>query len=395
LPFLAEKLLPMTFTGGNKMVEISTRKIKKQLLSEIETLKDKRGFLHAGLPRFNRLFGRDAIISAWQLLNIDPEIAKNTIKVLVEYQGDTVNNENEEEPGKIIHEAKGYFPYNYYGAVDTTPLFVILAGFYLRKTKDEKFIKDNWQFIRRAAKWLINYGDKDNDLFIEYQPKNFGGLFHQGWKDGFKDHLKIEPPIDIVEAQGYTYLAFKEAAEMAKLVNDEQLAETFADKAKALKEKFNQVFWMSDRKYFCLGLDRYRKQRKAITSNPGHLLFTGIVDDERTDSVVSRLFGRDLWTAFGIRTHSTKEPDFNPLDYHLGSVWPHDNWIIAQGLKKLGYKDEYQKIKAALLAAHAKIGFLPEFYGVVNNKIAQETEKKACYPQAWASAALLNFLSGR
>jgi len=367
--------------------------IKKQLKEEIALLKDEQGFLRAGLPRFNRLFGRDALIAAWQLLDIDPNIARDTIKVLAELQGDVFNDTTEEEPGKIIHEAKGYFPYNYYGSVDSTPLFLILAGFYFKKTKDAEFIKNHWNNFRRAAKWVINFGDRDNDSFLEYQQKTFGGLYHQGWKDGFKDHLKILAPVRIVEAQGDAYLALKETVGLAESAGENEFADLLEQKAETLKKKFNNAFWMSKAKYFCLALDRDNNQREAITSNPGQLLFTGIVSKEKIEPVVKKLFSRELWTLYGIRTHAISEPDFDPLSYHLGSIWPHDNWIISQGLKKLGFKEEYEKIKAALIAAYEKIGFIPEYYGAVNGKVTIETEKTVNYPQAWASAALLNFLS--
>jgi len=372
---------------------LTTLEIKKQLRKDIELLKDEKGFIRAGLPRFNRLFGRDALITAWQLLDINPDITRETIKILADLEGDVFNETTEEEPGKILHEAKGYFPYNYYGSIDATPLFLILCSFYFCKTKDTRFIKNYWEKIRRAVKWTMNFGDRDNDGFIEYLPKNFGGLYHQGWKDGFKDHLKIEPPVAIVEVQGYAYLAYLEIAELAKLAKDEQLSQTLLSKAINLKEKFNQVFWMPEKRYFCLGLDRGKNPRRAITSNPGHLLFTDIIDKERAADVVKKLFSRELWTPFGIRTHSINEPDFNPTSSHLGSIWPHDNWIISQGLKKLGYKEEYEKIKTALLATYQKIGFVPEFYGVVDNKITLAMEKIVSHPQAWASAGLLNLLS--
>ncbi|MFH1451153.1 MAG: amylo-alpha-1,6-glucosidase [bacterium] len=363
----------------------------KQLIEDIKSLKDERGFICAGLPRFNRLFGRDALITAWQLLIISPDIARSTLKVLAEFQGKIVNNENEEEPGKILHEAKGYFPYNYYGSVDSTPLFLIVAGLYFAKTKDINFLKEYWNNIRAAAKWMINYGDRDNDLFIEYQQKTFGGLYHQGWKDSFKDELNILAPVAIVEVQGYAYFAFCETAKLAEAVGEKEFSQLLNDKAGLLKEKFNKSFWMDKEKYFCLGLDRKKEQRLAITSNPGQLLFTGIVDEEKVGYVVTALFSKELWTPYGIRTCSTKEPDFNPLSYHLGSVWPHDNWIIAQGLKKQGYKKEYEKVKAAITAAYEEISFIPEFYGVVKDKISLATEKTPSHPQAWASGALLNF----
>jgi len=376
-------------------------KIRRKVLSEIKQLKDKRGFLKAGLPRFNRLFGRDALISAWQLLDKNPGICQATLEILSQYQGKVFKDEREEEPGKILHETnlekshhpEDRFPFPYYGSVDSTPLFLILFSFYYKKTKNNKFFNNHWENILRAINWIEECGDKDKDLFLEYQQKNEKGLFHQGWKDGFEDHLKIKPPVAIVEAQGYQYLALKEAALLSEIKKDWDLSDKLNERAWELKKKFNQDFWMNDKNYFTLALNGKKEQRKAITSNPGHLLFTGILKEEKIDFVVNQLFENDLWTPFGIRTHSTLEPDFNPISYHFGSIWPNDNWIISQGLRKLGRKKEYQKIKNAILLAYDQIGYLPEFYGVVDGKITLKMEKAPCYPQAWSSGALFNFLS--
>jgi len=376
-------------------------KIRRKVLSEIKQLKDKRGFLKAGLPRFNRLFGRDALISAWQLLDKNPGICQATLEILSQYQGKVFKDERDEEPGKILHETnlekshhpEDRFPFPYYGSVDSTPLFLILFSFYYKKTKNNKFFNNHWENILRAINWIEECGDKDKDLFLEYQQKNEKGLFHQGWKDGFEDHLKIKPPVAIVEAQGYQYLALKEAALLSEIKKDWDLSDKLNERAWELKKKFNQDFWMNDKNYFTLALNGKKEQRKAITSNPGHLLFTGILKEEKIDFVVNQLFENDLWTPFGIRTHSTLEPDFNPISYHFGSIWPNDNWIISQGLRKLGRKKEYQKIKNAILLAYDQIGYLPEFYGVVDGKITLKMEKAPCYPQAWSSGALFNFLS--
>ena len=376
-------------------------RIKRKALAEIRQLKDKKGFIRAGLPRFNRLFGRDSLIAAWQLLDKNPGICQATLEILSQYQGKIFNDEREEEPGKIIHETdleKSHHPENsyplpYYGSIDSTPLFLILFSFYYKKTKNLKFLNSRWENILKAVNWIEECGDKDKDLFLEYQRKNPKGLFHQGWKDGFEDHLKIEPPVAIAEIQGYQHLALREVAYLAEIKKDWDLVDKLEERAWELKKKFNQDFWMAPKNYFALALDGKKQQRKAITSNSGHLLFTGVLRDEKIDFVVKRLFQDDLWTPFGIRTHSTLEPDFDPKSYHLGSIWPHDNWIIAQGLKKLGYEKEYQKIKKAILLAYERLGFLPEFYGVVNGEITLEMKKTPCYPQAWSSGALFNFLS--
>jgi glycogen debranching enzyme len=371
---------------------------KRQLLREIKKLKDRKGFLKAGLPRLDWLFGRDSLIAAWQLLDWNPGICKATLEILSQLQGKVINDEREEEPGKIIHETdlekdwhpKGFFPFPYYGSVDSTPLYLIVFSFYFKKTKDKKFLRSRWENILMALNWMEDYGDKDKDYFLEYQRKNPKGQFHQGWKDCVEDHLKIEPPVAIVEAQGYQYLALKEISEIAEMRKDLDLAKKLRERAKNLKEEFNKKFWMKDIKYFALALDGKKEQRKAITSNPGHLLFTGILEEDKIKSVVYRLFEPDLWSPYGIRTHSIREPDFDSESSHLGAVWPHDNWIIAQGLKEPGLKKELTRIKEAIFSAYKEIGFLPEYYGVRGEKIIRVSE--ACYPQAWATCALLNFL---
>lgn len=375
--------------------------LKQKIWLEIKRLKDRRGFLIAGLPSFDRLFGRDALISAWQLLEKHPGIAQATLEILSQYQGKVINKEREEEPGKILHETElksklhpeGHFPFPYFGSVDSTLLFLIVFSFYYKKTQDKKFLNLHWENILKAVNWIIEYGDKDKDYFIEYQRQNQKGLFHQGWKDSFEDHLKIEPAVALVEVQGYQYLALRETALLAEEKKDWDLVDKLEERAWQLKKKFNEKFWMEEKNYFALALDGKKQQKRSITSNPGHLLFTGIIrEKEKIDLVVKRLFAKDMFTPYGIRTHSELEEDFDPKSYHLGSVWPHDNWIIAQGLKKLGYIKEYKKIKNAILRAYKEIGYLPEYYGVLEGKIILDLPKLPCYPQAWSSGALFSFL---
>jgi glycogen debranching enzyme len=377
---------------------IDIEKLKK----EIESLKHPRGFLLAGMPRFDKLFGRDSIISSWQLLDYEINIAKNTLEILSELQGKEIDHFKEEEPGKILHEtdliSKKHpyrnWPFPYYGSIDSTLLYLILFYFYFEKTKDKNFIEKYWANIEKAIDWIFNYGDKDKNFFIEYEKKNPEGLDNQGWKDS--SGLKIKPPVEIVEVQGYEYLALEGVAYLAGILNkDKNFIKRLKERAKDLKEKFNQEFWMDDKKFFSLALDGDKKQVKKITSNPGHLLFTGIIEEDKIDLVVKRLFEDDMWTSYGIRTHSSLEEDFDPLSYHLGSVWPHDNWIIAQGLKKLGYQKEYDKIKEAIIRAYEEIGYLPEYYAVLDDKIIFRglKEKEPDYPQAWATGALINFLT--
>lgn len=374
------------------------KKIKKQLFEEIEKLENKRGFLNAGFPKFDYLFGRDSLISSWQLLKIKPEIEKNTLKILSKLQGKKVNKITGEEPGKILHEypfevkSKGNLPLPNYFSIDSTLLFIILFSFYFKKTKDIKFLNSHWGNILKAIYWIENYGDVDNDLYIEYQRQHKNALLNQGWKDS--DFLRSKQPIALVEVQGYQYLALKEVIYLAKVKGENKLAQKLEKRSQLLRENFNNDFWMENLKYFALGFDGNKKQIKKITSNPGHLLFTRIINDKRkVELVVKRLFKKDLFTLYGIRTHSSNEDDFDPKSYHLGSVWPFDNWIIAQGLKNYGYLKEYQKIKKAILRAYNKLGFLPEYYAVIDKKIIIDLPSKPCFPQAWSTGALLNFLT--
>ena len=326
------------------------------------------------------------------MLDYDPEIARRTLEVLSELQGKKVGIFSEEEPGIILHQERhGPIPL-YYGSVDATPLYLIIFGYYLEKTQDIDFAKSHWENIKNAVNWMVQYGDRDRDGFLEYKKQTIFGFSAKGWKDGLKNTLGIEEPTAIVEVQGYQYLALKKTAGMARSLGENSFADNMETRAARLKKDFNDKFWMESEKYFALAIDGNGRQVKKISSNPGHLLFTGIVDKDKEKFVVDWLFQNDLWTPFGIRNHSELEPDFDPRSYHLGSVWPHDNWIISQGLKQIGYNDEYLKIKNALFSAYQKMGFMPEYFGVVNGHVTLDMQKIVCYPQAWSSGAMLNFL---
>ncbi|HEY4497825.1 MAG TPA: amylo-alpha-1,6-glucosidase [Candidatus Paceibacterota bacterium] len=372
------------------------KKITTQLEREIAMLKDKRGFLNAGLPRFDRLFGRDALISAWQFLDSDPSIAKATLIALSRLQGKRVDSSRDEEPGKILHETyfgskrkppHAYFPMPYYGAVDTTPLYVIVFSMYVKKTGDTLLVKKYQDNLKKALVWILH--KLSHDHFLYYQRQSKVGTFHQGWKDSFSDHLRIKPPVAIVEAQGYAHWALRAGA----MLFESSISRDFIVAADTLKKRFLKTFYMTNKKYFALALDGSQQQRKAVTSNPGHLLLTHILDRRSADMIVQRLFQPDMWTPYGIRTHSMREPDFGAESYHLGSVWPHDNWMISEGLKKMGYNQEYNKVRRSIIAAYKRLGRLPEYYVVIGRKVREDDT--ACYPQAWATGALINFLSDK
>jgi glycogen debranching enzyme len=377
-------------------------KVKAELLRDLKKLRSPSGYLNAGHPRFNTLFGRDSLISAWQALRVDASIARATLQTLARYQGKKVNPKAEEEPGKILHEyrfdsaSQGELPnwgFPYYGSVDSTPLFIFLAGEYFKHTRDETLLSQIWTSILAAGKWIREYGDVDQDGFVEYARQNPYGLFHQGWKDGVGDHLKIEPPVAIVEAQGYIYAAYQTLAFLEKELGLNHVSK-MPSLCKILKKKFNNDFWMEKQRYFALALDGAKRRRDAITSNPGHLLFTGIVDQSRIEPLVSRLFQPDLWTSYGIRTHSTQDSEFDPYSYHRGSVWPHDNWIICKGLQHLQFNHYANRIKKALLRAFGELGSIPELYAVVGDTITDLSQKEVeVNPlQAWSTAGLLEMI---
>lgn len=399
----------------------SLHAIQRKLLKDIAQLKTLAGYLNAGFPNYSDLFGRDSLIAAWQMLPFDAAIAEHTLRTLAQYQAVRSDRLADADPGKILHEYRmdparqeelPFWKWPYYGSVDATSWFIIIAGFYYRATSDRSLIESLWGHLRRAILWHIRVGDKDGDRCIEYKTRNPRGLFHQGWKDGFRDHLKITPPVAIVEEQGYFYRALEEFCYLAGILGkDAALARKLQRTAQQVARKCNEAFWMKDERFYALALDGAKHQRHAITSNPGHLLFTGILPRARQRAVVERLFKEDLFTSYGIRTLSELDPDFDPKSYHLGSIWPHDNWIIWYGLRKCGFVPEAQKIKSALLRAYHKLHSIPEAFGVVKDakglerpvrlyKVRQIKKKHLKSPganpiQAWASAGLLNMIAAK
>ncbi|MEA2089495.1 MAG: amylo-alpha-1,6-glucosidase [Thermoproteota archaeon] len=383
---------------------MNVERIKRKLLQDVQKLRSQKGYLNAGYPRYYSLFGRDALISAWQTLKIDPSIARAALQVLAEYQGKQVNSRAEEEPGKILHEyqfsseqwmERPDWEFPYYGSVDSTPLFIILAGKYLHQTHDKNFLLKTWENLLAAFRWIIDYGDGDEDGYVEYERGTPNGLFHQGWRDSIDDDLGIKPPVAIVEAQGYVYAAYQTLISLSRQLGKNNIYRQASSRLEVLRRRFNKDFWMEKKRYFALALDAEKRRREAITSNPGHLLFTGVVILNKINPLVSQLFGSGLWTPYGIRTHSCEEWDFDPYSYHMGSVWPHDNWIIYKGLQKLGLSHHADRIKKALLQAYKELGHIPELYAVVDGKIVDLSAfpTRIANPMAaWASAGLLEMI---
>ena len=382
--------------------------IRERLQKDLDRLRSPAGYLRAGAPRYSTLFGRDALISAWQTLSIDASIAAATLRVLASYQGSRVNPKSEEEPGKILHEhrfdaaSRAELPqwdFPYYGSVDSTLLFLIVASEYLRETKDLRLVEELWPSLVAAYRWIQFYGDVDSDDFVEYERKNPNGLFHQGWKDGSVDHLGIRPPVALVEVQGYACAAHQAFAFLAEALDRKDRVEGALQAAKRIRHRLNDVFWMEDQGFFAIALDGTKRLRRAITSNPGHLLLCGAAEPRRINPIIQRFFRDDLWTPYGVRTHATSEPDFDAMSYHQGTVWPHDNWFLYRGLLAVGRREEAERIRGALLLAYRELGKMPEHYAVVDDKLvdlsiaAPNVGVRANPLQAWASGALLDMIS--
>jgi len=382
--------------------------VRTRLHEDLDRLRSADGYLRAGAPRYATLFGRDSLISAWQSLSFDPSIAAATLRVLANFQGRTVNMKSEEQPGKILHEhrfdagSRAELPeweFPYYGSVDSTLLFLIVASEYAHKTEDARLVTDLWPALIAAHRWIGSYGDVDGDGFVEYERKNPNGLFHQGWKDGSENHLGIEPPVAMVEVQGYSYAAHRAFASLAEAHGDAEVAGPVQAAANGLRSRLNEDFWMDDRGFFGLALDGKKRMRRAVTSNPGHLLLCGAVEPRRVPTMVARLFRDDLWTPYGVRTHATSEPDFDAMSYHRGSVWPHDNWFLYRGLLAENRLAEARRVREALLLAYEELAKIPELYAVVDDKLVDlsaptpNAEVQANPLQAWASAGLLDMIS--
>jgi glycogen debranching enzyme len=366
----------------------------------------------AGMPWFMTVFGRDTLITCLQTLLFGPELARSALEVLAELQATEDDPSIDAEPGKIVHEvrrgkaAKNWFE-RYYGTLDATPLYLILLSEVWRWTDDDTLVRHFKDPAMRALAWIEEHGDRDGDGFVEYAKRSETGLDNQSWKDSwdsqlFSDGSIAEPPIAPVEVQGYVYDAKKRIAELAREVwRERELAERLDREADDLRARFDEAFWSDARGgFYVLALDRDKKQVDSLCSNIGHLLWSGIVPPSRVDAVVDRLMGPDLWSGWGVRTMSAADAGFNPLSYHNGTVWPHDNSLIAWGLARYSRWPEAHRIIRRLLNAAGHFDYqLPEvFAGLPRAEtpfpIAYPT---AARPQAWAAGApvlLLQILLG-
>ena len=375
----------------------------ERAVADLAALRLETGVPAAGAPWFMTVFGRDSLVASLQTLPLGPELATATLEALTRLQSTVDDPSIDAEPGKIVHEvrngraAAAWFP-RYYGSVDATPLFVVLVSEAWRWMDDPTLVERFREPALAALAWIDAYGDRDGDGFVEYERRTPRGLPNQSWKDSwdsqrFRDGRFAATPIAPCEVQGYVFDAKRRAAELAREAWDEPaLADRLDREAAELQERFDAAFWVEDRRCYALALDGEKRQVDSLCSNVGHLLWSGIVPERRVDAVVAALFSDELWTGWGVRTMSSADAAYNAVGYHVGTVWPHDCALIAQGLARYGRTAEAHRVARALLEAAEQFGGeLPEAFAGIPRSDAPfpVPYPVSAKPQAWAAGAVV------
>jgi glycogen debranching enzyme len=371
-------------------------------LRALYTQMDGGGIIAAGIPWYVAAFGRDTLITSHQMLMLSPRPARESLQVLAALQGKVVDDWRDEEPGKILHEIRkgelarsGYLPHTpYFGSVDATPWFLILLAQYFRWTNDLGFVKEMLPAAEAALEWIDVFGDADGDGLVEYKSRSPRGLRNHGWKDAHDsvvhtDGRIAEPPIALIEVQAYVYMAKTRMADVYGALDDFERSVKLKDEATVLRQRIHEAYWMEDEGYYAGAIDGDKKQVRSIVSNPGHALYCGVLEQTRAEAVARRVFEPDLFSGWGVRTMSKAATAYNPMSYHNGTVWPHDNALIAAGLKRYGQIEETNRLVTALfeVAQYADYMRLPElFCGFTRRTPSPPVQYPvACSPQGWAA----------